>query len=82
MSLPSKKEPPVLFKLLEDFLIAEKIIHSFEKTKPSEKFENSVRTAYLQVNNMLDIELDKICDQAPPIDNNDSGTNEATAYRV
>ena len=81
MSLPSKKEQPILFKLLDDFFMAQKVIKSFEQKKPSEKFENDVRTAYLQVNNMIDIELDKLCDLAPPIEPNEPG-NETTTQRL
>lgn len=70
-----KQEPPRIFKLLDDFITAQLIIDSFSIKQPSETFENKIRTTYTSINDQLDIELDKICDQAPPITLNESGTD-------
>jgi hypothetical protein len=78
------KQPNKLFKLLEDFMTAEKIIKSFEKKKPtSEAFEQKIRASYLQISNLIDVELDNICDKAPPYTLKDEpGTDETTSERI
>ena len=69
-----------LFKLLDDFIIAEKVIQSMEK-KPVKQplFEQKVRASFLQINDLIDIKLHEICDNAPTTSDNDEGTSEATS---
>lgn len=75
-----KAESPKIFKLLEDFLIAEKVMKSFETKKPTRIFEDKVRASYIHISTMLDKELDLICSGAPAIErNDDSGTSETTS---
>lgn len=72
-------EQPKLFKLLDDFIIAEKLMQSLEKKTASPAFEQKIRASFLQINSLIDIELHKICDNAPTIEENEDGTSEATS---
>lgn len=73
-----KEKETKLFKLLEDFIIAEKLIASLDSKATSSPFEQKIRASFLQINSLIDIELHRICDNAPTKENED-GTSEATS---
>ncbi len=62
------EEPLKVFKLLNDYLTAENMLASFKAKQPSPEFEKKIKTSFTTICDLIDVELDKICDNAPAIE--------------